>query len=101
MTMTADQNGPTNYSALPPIMRLEMLVGLLFDQLAPARELIAQLKLRANASHATRSDLALLSESSVSIDQQLRQLREEIQDLKKSLPAPDEEKKGGGGRKRR
>ena len=55
--------------------------------------MIAQLKLRANASHATRSDLALLSESSVSIDQQLRQLREEIQDLKKSLPAPDEEKK--------
>jgi hypothetical protein len=38
-------------------VRLEMTVGFLFDQLHPAKELVEQLQLRANASHVSRSDL--------------------------------------------
>ena len=84
LKMTTDQSA-IDHSALPPIVRLELLVGLLSDQLMPARELVAQLKLLANASHVTKSDLALLLEFTGSIWERLGQLTEEIQALRREL----------------
>jgi hypothetical protein len=47
----------TDHSGLDVRTRLEMLVGLLADELTPTRELVRQIRLRANASYATKSDL--------------------------------------------
>ena len=46
---------PPNFSGVPPEARLEMLVGMLSELLAPAKTLVNELTLRANASTVTRN----------------------------------------------
>lgn len=73
---------PRDYSGQDPILRLELLVGHFADLLAPARELVARLRLRTNASLATRSDLALLNELSGAIWERLGMITEGLERLK-------------------
>jgi len=80
--MNAEEQTPIDHSQLDPIIRLELLVGHLSDLLSPARELISQLQLRANASSQRRSDLALLRELTGNIWRQLDVIRDEIKELR-------------------
>jgi hypothetical protein len=57
----------SDHSGLDARTRLEMLVGLLANELTPTRELVRQIRLRANASYATKSDLEHLIDSTGSI----------------------------------
>ena len=63
-------------------VRLELLIGHLSDQLAPARKLVDELKLRANASHTTRLQLEHLSDIAGSIWEHLSAIREEAIQLR-------------------
>jgi Arc/MetJ-type ribon-helix-helix transcriptional regulator len=57
----------------------------LSDYVGHTRDLVKQLKIRANASHTTRSALAHLNEMNGDIWQHLRMMREEIAELKAIL----------------
>lgn len=73
---------PNDHSHLPVEVRLELVVGALADLLAPARSLTTQLKLRANASAATRSDLDHLIELAGSIWERQDAIRSDINQLR-------------------
>jgi hypothetical protein len=75
-------NEPVNHSGEDVFVRLELLVGFLFEQLSPAQELIAGLKLRANASHTTRIQLEHLNQMNGAIWERLGMMLEEIERLK-------------------
>ncbi len=63
-------------------VRLELLIGHLSDQLAPARKLVDELQLRVNASHATREQVRHLSDIAGSIWEHLTAIREEASQLR-------------------
>jgi hypothetical protein len=63
-------------------VRLELLIGHLSDVLRPARALIEQLQLRANASVTTRSELEHLCDVTGSIWTTLDQIHAEIRNLR-------------------
>ncbi len=62
--------------------RLELLVGHLSDQLQPVRELVAALRLQANASVTTRSKLESLYSMTGLLWGELCKIREEIDALR-------------------
>jgi hypothetical protein len=82
---TVPEDAPVGDSSLDKVVRLELLVGHLADLLTPARELISQLRLRSNASHARRSKLAHLGELVGDLWERLGLIAEEIKDLKEPL----------------
>jgi hypothetical protein len=55
-----EATGLKRYDHLPAEVRLELLVGDLAEMLAPVREMVAAIRLLANASVTTRSKLELL-----------------------------------------
>jgi hypothetical protein len=57
--------------------RLELLIGHVSDVLQPARTLVEQLQLRANASTTTRGELEFLKQISGGIFEQLAAIRDE------------------------
>lgn len=71
-----------DYSGLPVMVRLELLVGLLQDQLMPMHELSKQLKLRANAGYQTRNDLDSLQMFIGMTWQRLAEVSEHLEELK-------------------
>jgi hypothetical protein len=68
------------------LVRAELLVGHLSDVLAEARRYTAQLRLRANAGHTTRSTLATFFDLQGGIWTQLLALRDEIQAVREIQP---------------
>jgi hypothetical protein len=66
------------FSHLDAAVRAELLVGSLSDVLGPARQWLELIRLRANASHASRSDLAALMGSADFIVQLLMGLSLEL-----------------------
>jgi hypothetical protein len=66
------------------ICRLELLSGHLYDQLAPTRELVASLRLQANASVTTRSKLDSLYSMSGLLWEEMGRIREEIETIRNS-----------------
>jgi hypothetical protein len=81
-TIQIENQTPIDHSHLDRSERLELLVGHLADLLTPARELVSNLKLRSNAAHTTRSDLAVLNELAGTIWERLGDIRDEIKALK-------------------
>ena len=69
-------------AATEATVRLELLIGHLSDQLAPARRLVGELQLRANASHATREQLRHLSDITGSIWEHLGAILEEASQMR-------------------
>jgi hypothetical protein len=76
-----------NYSPVPGGARLEMLVGKLSDILLPAFELIAELKLRSNASAITKGALDSHNAYLNLIWQELAACKEEVTALRKAFKA--------------
>ncbi len=64
------------------LCRLEMLMGHLMDQLMPARELVAALRLQSNAAATTRGKLEHLIDLTGSLWEVLTQIRDEAQSMK-------------------
>jgi hypothetical protein len=67
--------------------RLELLVGHLSDLLEPAQQLMSELRLRANASHASRSDLEFLIQQHGAIWQHLVIILDEVKEIRAELKA--------------
>jgi hypothetical protein len=65
--------------------RLELLVGHLADMLHPARELVATLRLRANASAITRGELEHLTDLAGTTWQSLGQIRTEAKSIRREI----------------
>jgi hypothetical protein len=59
-------------------VRLELLIGHLADILTPARDLVGELRLRANASTVTRGELEHLSYFANDIWMKLDSIREQV-----------------------
>jgi hypothetical protein len=65
-----------------PRVRLELLIGHLADQLAPARELVDTLRLRSNASTITSGHLDHLCWAAGALCDRLGAIREEVGQLR-------------------
>jgi hypothetical protein len=75
-----------NHSHLPQPVRLELLIGHLADALAPARTLIKALRLQANASVTTRTQLEALLDQAGALYQVLRDIRAAFKQLNDDDP---------------
>jgi hypothetical protein len=74
-----------DYSELPFDVRIEMMVGRMSDHLADTLELSKRIKVRANASHSTRSHLAMTSELQMRVLQETETLQAEVAALRRQL----------------
>jgi hypothetical protein len=72
-----------DYGGEDVVWRLELLSGHLSDYVTHTHELVKRLKIRANASHTTRSQLSHLNDLTGDIWQHLRIMREEIAEIKR------------------
>jgi hypothetical protein len=66
-------------SNMPREMKLELLIGHLFDVLAPTRELVEALRLRDNASATTRAQLDTLIDLTNAVYSVLRDIRARVE----------------------
>jgi hypothetical protein len=72
---------PQDHSEQDVRIRLELLVGRLANLLTPARDLVAVLRVRGNASAQTRAALEQLNQCTFLIWKELEQVAEQIREL--------------------
>jgi hypothetical protein len=72
-------------SELPFDVRIEMMVGRMSDHLADTLELSKRIKVRANASHSTRSQLASIAEIQFLVLKETEALQREVASLRRQL----------------
>ena len=79
-----------DHSGIEAHARLESLIGDLGDLLMPARHLVGELRVRANASHTTREQLAQLQHMVGSLWERLGVIHEEASQLRASMASEEE-----------
>lgn len=80
------------YTDRHPLVRLELLVGLLSDQLSPVKGLVSKvetIRLRTNASQATRGELEQLTGMITLAWQALETVTTELREIRDGLSKND------------
>jgi hypothetical protein len=79
------QESLVNLDMLDPEVRLQIVMGIFWETMAEAEQLTRTLRLRANASHATRGQLEFLGGMIGAIWETLNRIETEVRDIHAAL----------------